>query len=121
MNGCLALLRPVLNLLDPVVSAIVQITAPFLYDIYFSLYWRTQTPGEAAFGVRVVSADSKPLRWRQVLVRRLGHMSHMLVGDATQMVQLNSLRAVGMLAWPLFDKHGHCLHDTLAGTKVVYL
>lgn len=128
-NGIIALARPALALLDPLVAAIVRAVAPFAYDAYFSLWWRMQTPGEAALGVRAVNAkDHAALRWRQVLVRRLAHMAHLVpqtalgladVHDAAHVQSFVYLQGVGIAVWPFIDRRHHFLHDTLAGTVCI--
>jgi uncharacterized RDD family membrane protein YckC len=124
--GLVYALRPILDLIHPLASAITLAAAPFVYDIYFCLWWRTPTPGETALGFRVVSRDNGPLRFRQVMVRRLVHMAHTLPtnahainsSDRTQ-VTVDILRLAGVVVFPLVDARGDCLHDVLAGTTTL--
>lgn len=124
--GLVYALRPILDLIHPLASAITLAAAPFLYDIYFCLWWRTPTPGETALGFRVVSRENGPLRFRQVMVRRLVHMAHTLPTNAhafsssdRSQVIVDILRLAGVAVFPLVDARGDCLHDVLAGTTTV--
>jgi uncharacterized RDD family membrane protein YckC len=124
--GLMYALRPILDLIHPLASAITLAAAPFVYDIYFYLWWRTPTPGETALGFRVVSREPGPLRFRQVMVRRLVHMAHTLPTNAhafhasdRAQATVDVLRLAGLAVFPLVDARGDCLHDVLAATTTL--
>ena len=67
-------------------------------------YLGRQTPGKHLCGIAVVNnrTGSRQLHWCQPLVRVLVSCSALLD-----------------LAWGIFQRHGRCLHDVVAGTIVI--
>ena len=64
-----------------------------------------KTVGKWLFGLRVVSADQKPITYRQALVRWLGAL-------------ISAIFGLGFL-WILFSQEKRGWHDLLAGTWVI--
>lgn len=92
-----------------VVVALVLLTIVFLgYPIAFETLWRGRTPGKAAMGLRVVTTDGAPIRFRHAAVRGF------LV-----LVDLYLTSAAGAVLSMLFSRDDQRLGDLAAGTLVL--
>lgn len=78
------------------------------YTTVFEAWWRGQTPGKVALGLRVVRRDGGPVGWREALLRNL-----LRAADA-----LPSLYVVGLVTMAV-DPRLRRLGDLVAGTMVV--
>lgn len=80
----------------------------FVYPAAFETLWRGRTPGKAALGLRVVTIEGGPIRFRHAALRSiLGLVEKML-----------SQGVIGILAI-LFSRRNQRLGDLLAGTIVL--
>jgi uncharacterized RDD family membrane protein YckC len=79
----------------------------FGYPIIWESLWRGRTPGKAALGLRVVTSQGAPIRFRHALVRGL-------VG----MVDVVALAPVGVISM-LASTKDQRLGDVAAGTLVI--
>lgn len=94
-----------------VVVLVVATTAILLgYPIAFEALWRGRTPGKAALGLRVVTTDGAPIRFRHAAVR----------GFLTLVDFYLTSGAAAMLA-VLFTRENQRLGDLAAGTLVLRL
>lgn len=80
----------------------------FLYQMFFELLWKGQTPGKRALGLRVLQADGRPADYVQIVGRNL-----MRIVDF-----LPALYSAGVLTI-LLTRHNQRLGDLVAGTVVV--
>jgi uncharacterized RDD family membrane protein YckC len=91
-----------------IVADLVLITAiVFGYPIIWESLWRGRTPGKAALGLRVVTRQGAPIRFRHALVRGLVGL-----GEVT------ALPVVGVLSM-LVSTNDQRLGDMAAGTIVI--
>ena len=80
----------------------------FGYPAIFETLWRGRTPGKAALGLRVMTREGAPIRFRHAAIR-----------SALQLIDLLLLGpAIGVLAL-LFSRDDQRLGDMVAGTLVV--
>ena len=80
----------------------------FGYPAIFETLWRGRTPGKAALGLRVMTREGAPIRFRHAAIR-----------SALQLIDLVLLGpAIGVLAL-LFSRDDQRLGDMVAGTLVV--
>jgi uncharacterized RDD family membrane protein YckC len=78
------------------------------YPVAWETFWRGRTPGKAALGLRVVTVEGAPIRFRHALVRGVvGLVDFYFVGPE-----------VGVLA-VLLSRRDQRLGDMAAGTMVV--
>lgn len=75
---------------------------------YFTWFWTHggQTLPMQTWKFRVISADGKPLNFKQALARYLFALMGIFFFGC------------GIL-WALFDREGQFLHDRLAGTRII--
>lgn len=78
------------------------------YPIAFETLWRGRTPGKAALGLRVVTVEGAPVRFRHAAIRA-----------ALGMVDFFITSGIGALATALFSKRHQRLGDMVAGTVVL--
>ncbi|MFW6126311.1 MAG: RDD family protein [Chloroflexota bacterium] len=98
--------EPAADALAGVVLALCT-AASIAYPICF-WWWRGQTPGKMAAGLKVVRVDGSPLRWRDATLRFLGYVVSWLT--------------LGLLfLWVPLDDRKRGVHDRMAGTCVVRL
>jgi uncharacterized RDD family membrane protein YckC len=90
-----------------VITLIVATLVIFGYPVIWESLWRGRTPGKAALGLRVVTRQGAPIRFRHALVRGL-------VG----MVEVMALPPVGVISM-LFSTEDQRLGDMAAGTLVI--
>ncbi len=90
-----------------VITLIVVTLVVFGYPVIWESLWRGRTPGKAALGLRVVTRQGAPIRFRHALVRGL-------VG----MVEVMALVPVGVISM-LFSTQDQRLGDMAAGTLVI--
>lgn len=106
-------LRPILAELSPSLNAFISIAGMVLvfvgYATIFETLTRGKSPGKYALGLRVVSDDGGPIRFRQAFVRAMA---------AATVDFLITLGVVGFTVAMLSDK-GKRVGDVLAGTIVV--
>lgn len=92
-----------------IVVALVVVSVILLgYPIAFETLWRGRTPGKAALGLRVVTTDGAPIRFRQAAVR----------GFLT-LVDLYLTSGAGAVLSMLFTRDSQRLGDLAAGTLVL--
>lgn len=82
----------------------------WLYPVLFELFWRGQTPGKKALGLRVVHADGTPVGWVASATRNLLRTFDMLP----------FAYAIGVVC-SLLDSRSRRLGDLAAGTLVVHV
>ncbi len=90
-----------------IVALIVVTLIVFGYPIAWEALWRGRTPGKAALGLRVVTRQGAPIRFRHALVRGLVGMAEVLT--------LPVIGVIAMLASPNDQRLG----DMAAGTLVI--
>ncbi len=91
------------------VVVLLVVTAVLLgYPIAFESLWRGRTPGKAALGLRVVTTDGAPIRFRHAAVR----------GFLT-LVDLYLTSGAGAVLAILFTRDNQRLGDLAAGTLVL--
>jgi uncharacterized RDD family membrane protein YckC len=90
-----------------VVDLILVTLILFGYPIAFESLWRGRTPGKAALGIRVVTRQGAPIRFRHALVRGLLGMVEVLA--------LPLVAVISMLISPRDQRLG----DLAAGTIVI--
>ncbi len=78
------------------------------YSVVFETLWRGKTPGKAVFGLRVVTVEGAPVRFRHTAIR-----------GALGMIEI--LSTFGLLAATVifFSKRNQRLGDMVAGTLVL--
>jgi len=86
----------------------------FGYPIAFETLWRGRTPGKAALGLRVVTVEGAPIRFRHALIRGGADMVD-LFGLGVLMVAPGIIGAVAIST----SKNSQRLGDIVAGTIVV--
>lgn len=92
-----------------IVVALVVVSVILLgYPIAFETLWRGRTPGKAALGLRVVTTDGAPIRFRHAAVR----------GFLT-LVDLYLTSGAGAVLSMLFTRDSQRLGDLAAGTLVL--
>lgn len=100
--------------LDPAAGAAIGVTVSVLILVGYPVIWETAsrgaTPGKLAVGLRVISDDGGPQRFRQALVRGL-------VG----VVEIWILLGFPALLSALLSADGKRLGDYAAGTRVIQL
>lgn len=76
---------------------------------YFLWFWRRtgQTLAMRTWKIRLVSIDTRPPTWTQLIVRLL--------------LAWPSVLGVAGLLWAIFDRDRQFLHDRLAGTRIVFI
>jgi hypothetical protein len=89
------------------VALIVVTLIVFGYPIAWEALWRGRTPGKAALGLRVVTRQGAPIRFRHALVRGLIGMAEVL-----------TLPVIGVIAM-LASSNDQRLGDMAAGTLVI--
>ncbi|MGH9183206.1 MAG: RDD family protein [Acidimicrobiales bacterium] len=89
-------------------AAVITVTAIVLgYPIAFETLWRGRTPGKAALGLRVVTTEGAPIRFRHAAVRGFLILVDLyLTGGAAAVVAI------------LATRHDQRLGDLAAGTLV---
>lgn len=80
----------------------------FGYPIAFETLWRGRTPGKAALGVRVVTAEGAPVRFRHAAIR-----------GAVGLVDFHLSSGAIAVLFILFTRRNQRLGDLLAGTIVL--
>lgn len=90
-----------------IVALIVVTLIVFGYPIAWEALWRGRTPGKAALGLRVVTRQGAPIRFRHALVRGLVGMAEVL-----------TLPVIGVIAM-LASSNDQRLGDMAAGTLVI--
>lgn len=90
----------------------LPIGVPLVAGMYFILFTglgRRATPGMAALGIALSSADGGPPHLVQAALRVILHWGSLSI----------PLIFVGSFVWALFDDKRRMLHDVLSGTVVV--
>ncbi|MEJ2871621.1 RDD family protein [Actinomycetospora sp. OC33-EN08] len=98
---------------DDALAATIGVVLAVLAFVVWPTTWETLTrgrsPGKAAFGLRVVSDDGGPIRFRQALVRALAGL----------FVDFGLLSGVVALVVSACTRRGQRVGDLLAGTIVL--
>lgn len=82
----------------------------WLYPVIFEVFWKGQTLGKRAMGLRVLMGDGRPVTWSASMLRSIG-----MAADMLPFPYLN-----GLLAMTL-DPDFRRLGDLMAGTVVVHV
>lgn len=98
--------------IDETVVVVVAIAAVFaallVYPVVFETFWRGRTPGKMAIGLRVVTIEGAPVRFRHAAIRSaLGLVDFLLGAGSVAIVST------------LVSRHHQRLGDLAAGTIVV--
>lgn len=99
----------------------------WFYGILFETYWNGQTPGKWLLGLRVVTADGRPINAVQAMIRNLLRLADLFPAMTLQLLfampQMHPifsvpLGLVGLLSCMLNERYQR-LGDIFAGTMVV--